>query len=322
MDSEQLARFLAGEMSAPERRTVDSWAASDPEASRELVLLQTAWGAKPEPGRWDVDAAWSRLQVRLDRPHPAVIPLRPSRRVWLWSAAAAVVLVAAGLASGRWTAAEAFVTGPGERRELALADGSAVVLAPESRLEVPRAFGSARQVTLSGRAWFEVRHDAGRPFRVETSGATIEDLGTEFEVVARPGSAPIQVVVVAGSVAVRSRTNAGADRVTLGPRDLVRIPVSGPMDLVHEAPVERLTGWRDGTLTFEDATLRTVAAELTQWYGVEIVVDDSVLAARHVDGPIPTADLDEALAILTTAVPGLAVRREAARVTLTTKGGS
>jgi len=320
MDAEQLARFLAGEMTADERRQVEAWAASDPKAASELALLQTAWSARPAPGRWDVDAAWSRVVRQLDRPRPPqVVPITRSRRTWVWIAAAAVVILAAGLFYGLSIPTGIYRTAAGERRELTLADGSSVLLAPDSRLTVSNEFGrDAREVHLVGRAWFKVRHDGRRPFRVQTSGATIEDLGTEFEVVARPGSAPIRVAVLAGSVAV-SQAAAPDGRVTLGPRDVARISAAGPLDVVHEVPVERLTGWRDGTLNFDDATLEAVAAELSRWYGVEIVVADSSVAGLHLNAPIPTANLDEALAIVAAALP-IEVRRAAARITLVAKG--
>ena len=320
MDSEQLAQFLAGEVTDDERRRVEDWAASDPRAASELAVLQTAWSARPAPGRWDVDAAWDRLARRLDRPRPDIIPLTRSRRSWVWLAAAAVVILAAGLFYSISVPTGLYSTAVGERRSLTLADGSSVVLAPDSRLTISTEFGrGAREVSLVGRAWFDVRHDVKHPFRVRTAGAVIEDVGTEFEVVARPGSAPIRVAVLAGSVAVHSNAESPDSRVTLGPRDVARIPAAGPLDVDHEVSVEQLTGWRDGTLNFDDATLESVAAELSRWYGVEIAVADSGVAALHLNAPIPTANLDEALAIVKAALP-IEVRRTAARITLVAKG--
>ncbi len=324
MDSEQLARFLAGEVTANERRNVEAWTASDPKAASELALLQRAWAARPAPGRWDVDAAWDRLVQRLDRPpvqpRSTVIPITRNRRSWLWVAAAAVVILAAGLFYSISVPTGVYRTAAGERRELTLADGSLVVLAPDSRLTISTEFGhGAREVSLIGRAWFDIRHDGKHPFRVQTTGALIEDLGTEFEVVARPGTAPIRVAVLAGSVAVQSHAESADARVTLGPRDVARIPSAGPLNVDHEVSVEQLTGWRDGTLNFDDATLESVAAELSRWYGVEIVVADSGVAALHLNAPIPTANLDEALAIVTAALP-IDVQRSAARITLVAKG--
>jgi transmembrane sensor len=323
MDSEQLARFLAGEATANERQKVEAWASSEPKTASELALLQRVWTARPAPGGWDVDAAWDRLAERLDRserPRPTVIPITRNRRSWIWVAAAAVVILAAGLFYSISVPTGVYRTAAGERRELTLADGSSVVLAPDSHLTISTEFGrGAREVSLVGRAWFDIRHDLKHPFRVQTTGALIEDLGTEFEVVARPGTAPIRVAVLAGSVAVQSRAEPPDARVTLGPRDVARIPSTGPLDVDHEVSVEQLTGWRDGTLNFDDATLESVAAELSRWYGVEIVVTDSGVAALHLSAPIPTANLDEALAIVKAALP-IDVQRSAARITLVAKG--
>ncbi|MEO8451591.1 MAG: FecR domain-containing protein, partial [Gemmatimonadota bacterium] len=142
-----------------------------------------------------------------------------------------------------------YQTAVGQQQQIRLADGSTVDLAPDSRLEVGNGYGrTTRAVTLAGRGLFEVRHDAGRPFRVTAGGATIEDLGTAFEVAAR-GSAPVHVVVITGSVAVRSGGTVPA--VTLQARDVATVRTNTPPVVSRAVSVEDLTSWRRGTLVFD-----------------------------------------------------------------------
>lgn len=62
-----------------------------------------------------------------------------------------------------------------------LSDGTLVYLDADSRLEYPSRFvGDSRIVSVSGRAYFEVAHDAQHPFIVRTSRADIRVFGTEF----------------------------------------------------------------------------------------------------------------------------------------------
>ena len=71
-----------------------------------------------------------------------------------------------------------------------LADGSRVVLGPDSRLTVPADFGSgARAVELEGDGYFDVRHDAAKPFAVRVGQALVEDVGTTFRVESDDGNA-------------------------------------------------------------------------------------------------------------------------------------
>jgi transmembrane sensor len=320
LDFELLARFVAGDADAPERARVESWSASDPANARELERLRRGWvSGRPAAGAWDVDRAWARVSARLDA-GAVVVPIGRRRRAWIGVAAAAVLaLAAAGLLLR--PPATTYATEPGAQRTIELGDGSRVVLAPASRLEVDRRYGERdRGVLLEGRAWFVVTHDEARPFRVRAGGVLVEDLGTEFEVQAPRGQDAIQVVVVAGAVAVRGASDPRDRAVTLRPGDLARVPTQGAPVVRHEAPVDRLVAWRVGTLGFDQAPLPEVLAELGRWYGLEFRLGDTSLAARHLSATFPTADLDETLAILTAAL-GLSATRGTSVITLDPRTG-
>jgi transmembrane sensor len=71
-----------------------------------------------------------------------------------------------------------FATGPAQRRTLALSDGTRVTLGPRSVLRAPSNLGAGtRDVQLEGQAYFEVAHDADRPFRVHTPQAVTQVYG-------------------------------------------------------------------------------------------------------------------------------------------------
>ena len=93
-----------------------------------------------------------------------VVPLRPARRVWIWSAGAAIAAAVAGVillpASGLLGAHETtYVTGVGERRTVALEDGSRIEMNAASRMTV-RFERHARRVHLDdAQAFFDVAKD-------------------------------------------------------------------------------------------------------------------------------------------------------------------
>lgn len=306
MDSERLARYLAGEATTAERNEVDAWAAANPANRAELARLGQVWSDLPPAGTWDTDAAWTKVAARLDRgsSEVEVIPIRRAT-FGRWLAAAAVLLVAGG---GFWAAtrerAVEYATAVGEQRDLTLPDGSRVTLAPASRLVVEPGFGRpARALALTGRAWFVVEHDEARPFRVTTPTGVVEDLGTEFEVSASTDR--LQVAVAKGAVAIhRDR----APSVTLGAGDLATVALGGEPTVAHEIEVGRITAWRSGTLEFQDRPLAEVAAELERWYDVSFSLSPDA-ALRRYNGPMPTDRLDQVLATLTTAFQDLAISR-------------
>lgn len=302
MDSDRLARYLAGEASPDDHATVVAWAASNPSNQDELGRLVGAWGRSGQPGVYDLDRAWNQVAGRLGQtiadPEPIGIPLarRPVVR-WLAAAAVIVAIGSAVVLRGR-EAAVTYTTAIGEQRTVTLPDGSTAVLAPASTVVVAAGYGKPnRSLSLTGRAWFQVTHDESRPFQISAAGMMVEDLGTEFEVVTTgPG---LQVTVVTGSVAVHR--GSGSAAVTLGPRDVATISAQGGSSVDHHAAVDRITSWRQGTLDFVNRPLGEVAAEMERWYDVELVLAPG-LGNRPLNAPIPTANLTEALEIITTAL--------------------
>ena len=312
MDEERLARYLAGEASSDDRAQVDTWAGSDPARAAELARMQAVWRPAEAAGTWDTNRAWARISPQLDSA-VAVVPIgrRPLVR---WLAAAAVLgAVGAGGWFGLSERTVVFQTAVGERREITLEDGSRVTLAPATRLDVKPGFGKPdRELTLRGRAWFEVTHDEARPFRVQVGQTQVEDLGTEFEIDA--SAAGVLVSVMSGSVAIRTGSSSA---VTLGPKDVARVDQTGQSQVAHEVAVEKFLAWRHGTLAFENRPVGQVLRELERWHEIDFVASDDV-TGRGFTGDLPTDRLDVAMATLTTAM-GLTANQVGRTITLTRK---
>jgi transmembrane sensor len=91
-------------------------------------------------------------------------------------------------------------TDRGERREVALADGSVLQVDPETRLRI-NFDEHTRGVALErGRALFRVAKNPDRPFLVQADGTTVRAVGTAFGV-ERDGEA-VKITVSEGRVAV------------------------------------------------------------------------------------------------------------------------
>ena len=191
MTPEILARYLSGNASPADRAAVEAWAQSTAANAGDLVQLRTVWTPQVSPSEdWNVDRAWNRVWPQLSDGTP-VTPL--FRRPAVWMALAATVILAAGAA---WRATRPtdtlYQTAVGQQQRVTLSDGSTVDLAPGSRLEVKAGYGRpGRTVTLSGRGMFEVRHDAGHPFRVIASGTTMGGQPTPRQL--RSKSRPMRV---------------------------------------------------------------------------------------------------------------------------------
>jgi transmembrane sensor len=156
-----------------------------------------------------------------------------------------------------------YETRPGERRQIALADGSQITLAPASRLRAasrwrPRALSLER-----GEAFFVVAHQDNQPFTVQAGDALVRVVGTRFNV-HRGAERDVRVEVEQGVVQVSEGPN-GQDRaVTLRAGQMAIADARGVTVGVLAQP-ELAGGWRQGRLAYEDAPLAEVVADLNRY---------------------------------------------------------
>jgi len=89
--------------------------------------------------------------------------------------------------------------------QLLLPDGSKVWLNASSTLRFPTAFtGRERRVQLTGEGYFEIAHNARQPFAVTAAGIEVQDIGTQFDIMAYSNEPAIQTTLVEGSARVIS----------------------------------------------------------------------------------------------------------------------
>lgn len=160
-----------------------------------------------------------------------------------------------------------------------LDDGSKVRLAPDSKLSIPTKFGpSLRAVKIAGAANFDVAKGGESEFRVYTGDAIVVAHGTSFSVRAYPEDSATTVVVSEGNVDVRTGK-------------LVRPLEAGSALFIAQGQAPRIAspdereeadGWRNGSLTITNRTLRDVLPQLKRWYNVDVKVPDSALLDRKV----------------------------------------
>ncbi len=243
-------------------------------------------------------------------------PLRPAFSPWL-RAASIILLLGGGIGLAVWrsstrlpseaamaTSARIITTQRSERADVRLADGTHVILAPESRLTIPAGFGAThRELTLVGEGYFDAVHDSLKPLLIHAAHSVVHDLGTRFSVRAYPEDTTVQVVVAEGRVAAGLE---GTKPALTGPilerGDLARIERSGATKLMRNVDLERYQSWIEGKLHFEETPLRDVLPELARWYDVEAEVADTAVGGLRVTmtlGREPIAQVLEGLAHIT-----------------------
>lgn len=149
--------------------------------------------------------------------------------------------------------------------QVALPDGSQIWLNAGSSVTYPIAFtGNERKVSMTGEAYFEISHDATRPFYVAKGDVQVQVLGTHFNVNAYDDEPELKVTLLEGSVNVQQ----GEQRMQLKPGQQAQ--VNGVITLVDKANIEEVMAWKNGRFYFSDADITEVMRQLSRWYDVEI----------------------------------------------------
>lgn len=253
-------------------------------------LAFDAWlNAAPEHGEaYDVVAAQDEELKRLSAVSPSAVvtPLRPrpSRRAWLWSggaALAAAFVAAAVLGPGLLNspAETIYSTGKGERRTIALEDGSHVDLAPGSRMVVRFTHGERHVDLGDAQAIFDVTKDPSRPFVIAAGDTRVRVVGTRFDVRHRDGR--VSVGVERGLVEV-SPGDSKTYRLPPG-RGLTHVEGANDAKLADLAPGEA-TAWRNGRLIYRDRPLTEVAGDLNRLFDKPVRIVDGKAGGMRLSG--------------------------------------
>ena len=198
-------------------------------------------------------------------------------------------------------------TAYGKIDTLFLPDQSSVVLNANSNLRYNKKWqkNNPRELWLKGEAFFNVKHiNAGKQiepygrFLVHVEDATIEVLGTSFNVRERRGKT--EIVLQMGSVKVSFTNHLRAD-VIMKPGDLLIIDPSVKEKVIAtRTNPDDYAAWTKNRLLLTNPTLREIVNYLEDTYGKKFILRDPKLAYKRVNGPILLDSLDDALFVIST----------------------
>jgi len=170
--------------------------------------------------------------------------------------------------------------------QVALPDGTKVFLNADSKLEFAnQTFHKDRRVKLTGEAYFIVVHESKRPFRVESAGQTVEDIGTEFNINAYADEGVTKTTLVEGSASV--------NEVVLKPNQ--QSTLRGGNLKVEEVDAELAGAWKNNQFIFEKQDISYIMRMISRWYNVEIVYKGELPSTTFSGGVSRFADVSEVL---------------------------
>ncbi len=182
----------------------------------------------------------------------------------------------------------------GQRRIVALPDGSQLTLDSDSAVATEYSARERRIRLDRGRARFVVAHDADRRFVVNSGSTSVVARGTVFDVDAVPGAVTVTLVQGAVDVLARRRS-APLQRIAL---------VAGTQVVVRDDAAHRVAlrpapsgagSWTAGMLSFDAAPLDQVVAQANRYRTAKLVLGDPALGRLKVTGAFRASAPDDLL---------------------------
>jgi len=180
----------------------------------------------------------------------------------------------------------------GKHLQLTLSDGTRVWLNAASSFTYPIVFNvHERLVALNGEAYFDVKHDANKPFKINAHDTQINVTGTSFNVSAYKSDQKVTTTLFKGGVNVKK----GNNEVHLLP-GFQAISYENKEKISHvKANMDHAIAWRKGYFVFDDQDIVSVMRNVARWYDIRISVEGAV-ATQKIGGTFPlSADIDELL---------------------------
>lgn len=312
MDKILIRKCLEGRATPDEEEAFRAWLS---DASSDVTSLQEimtgSWSSLPlTPVEEDLkEETLTSLRKKLYPGHAKVVPLHSRRPVrWWWYGAAACILVVVAVFTYKGNAPrqekdvevaatwKTLVNNDIKVKYAVLPDGSKIWLHPQSTLAyaMPQG-GDQRSVRLEGEAFFDIKQDEQRPFRVYTGDIATKVLGTAFNVEAYAKEADIRVSLVQGKVAVG---HASAEQVLQAGEmmDYDKTQHAGSKSLLRLRDMDE---WTQGNLILNDLPVAYALERLAGRYHLKLQYDKGVnLSDRRVTTIFKKETLHQELDIL------------------------
>ncbi len=153
-------------------------------------------------------------------------------------------------------------TPKGGEFKVVLLDGTKVWLNNKSKLKIAlHSDALERKVWLDGEGYFDVAHNAEKPFYVHSKQQEVRVLGTKFNM--KTSDVLTETTLVSGKVSI----NKGV--VVLNPGQQLTT-INHKNQQVQQVDKQPFVAWKDGYFLFNYETLETVMQKIENWYDVEV----------------------------------------------------
>jgi len=168
----------------------------------------------------------------------------------------------------------------GEKKQIALNDGTILTLNSGSRITYPKSFnGNKREIFFDGEVLADVAKNKKKPFIIHVSDIDITVLGTKFDLKAYEGTSTVGLHLIEGNV----KFGNSAATVSVAAGEYVKY--NRDSKIIDKGKFDT-TDWKSFTestsLDFYKMTMKDIAKELGRIFGKDVIITDEELAQTKV----------------------------------------
>ncbi|GBU08135.1 iron dicitrate transporter FecR [Bacteroidales bacterium] len=274
-----ISRVLSGEASSEDILLLSEWLSMDQAHKKEFADLKNYWDAEVS-----FNTSVSPL-VAVEKLFVHVNEKKKCRRrcniLMVLAPLAASIMLLIYISSTFFAASEnknvvqyyTYLTSDNQTN-LSLSDGTKVSLNKYSRLTYSDSYGKEnRSVSLEGEAYFEVSSNKLLPFELKLDKASIEVVGTIFNVKSEAGAAEIKATLLEGFIFFKSPSQ----KVLLLPNQELNFNKKSNGIAIREVYAQEAIAWKDGVQRYKSISFKNLISQLETRYGVSIIINKAAL---------------------------------------------
>ena len=285
MNSELLIKYIHGNCSDQEKVIISNWLDSDSEHMKEFMSLRKLYDITI----WQT--TFTQEQKRNTKESIRKL------NTWYYEALkyAAVLLIAIFISrfifplskQENQVVMQTIDVPAGQRVEVTLVDGTSVWLNAKTKFTFPSYFaGNTRNVTIDGEGYFDVSHNASKPFIVKTNKYDIKVWGTKFNIMDYSEKNIFETSLLEGSVEILHQGKSNGifikpnERIFLKNNRLIMTPI----------PYMNHFLWKEGIISFNNESFTEMVQKLELYFDLKILIKNNKILDYRCTGKFRTKD--------------------------------
>jgi len=266
-----LDRYLRKKTTPEENNLIEQWLEENSNPNSEWEQMN-----RSEKDKWLFNV-FADVEKTVKVKPAKQVTMQPQRQLWYKVATVAAALIIISGFYSAWTSlneqkisanSASISTVDHQEKQLTLPDGSKIWLNSGADLKISKAFnGKIREVYLSGEAYFDIAHNAGKPFIIHTGDVVTTVLGTAFNIKQDISTHTVEVTVARGKVSVARGTKMLG---ILTPNQQISFNTQNSKAVRSIVDSRMVAAWHQNEIHFDDIRLADAVLELEQRFNVQI----------------------------------------------------